>query len=101
MVAVYAIAIVLGVIAIIAWVVLGMLAEAVAGKESLDPETRFGTTGRDVVAGVVGFGLGGMSASYAGGATAVALLGAVLGAAALVIIGRYLGVEEDADGESA
>lgn len=100
MIAVYAIATVLGVIAIVTWVVLGMIADAVVGKESLDPDTRFGAAGRGVVAAVAGFGLGGMSASYAGAATPLALLGAVAGAVVMVVVGRYLGVEEEADGES-
>lgn len=100
MVAVYAIATILGVIGIISWVALGMVAETVAGKESLDPEARFGATGRGVVGGVVGFGLGGMSASYAGAGAPLAILGAILGAVAMVVVGRYLGIEEDADGES-
>ena len=101
MVAVYAVATVLGVLAIIAWVTLGMVATAVAGKESLDPEVKFGAAGRGIVAGVAGFGLGGMSASYAGAGASLAVLGALLGAAALVVIGRYLGVEQDPDGDSA
>lgn len=101
MVAVYAIATALGVVGIIAWVTLGMVATAVPGKSSLDPELRYGYPGRSVVAGVTGFGLAGMSASYAGGGTVVALVAAVAGAAGLVLIGRYLGVEEDADGDSA
>lgn len=99
MVAVYAIATLLGVVGIIAWVALGMVATAVPGKQSLDPEIRYGYRGRAVVAGVAGFGLAGMSASYAGGSSAIALIGAVAGAAGLVLVGRYLGVEEDQDGD--
>lgn len=101
MVAVYAIATLLGVIGIIVWVILGMVATAVPGKESLDPEARFGVTGRDVVAGLAGIGLGGMSASYAGAGTVLGVLGAVAGGAATVVVGRYLGVEEDSDGDTA
>jgi uncharacterized membrane protein YeaQ/YmgE (transglycosylase-associated protein family) len=101
LVAVYAVATILGVVAIIAWVTLGMVATAVAGKETLDPESRFGVLGRSVVAAVSGFGLAGMSASYAGGSTMLALVGAVVGALVLVAVSRYLGVEEDADGGSA
>jgi asparagine N-glycosylation enzyme membrane subunit Stt3 len=101
LVGVYAVATVLGVLGIIVWVILGMVATAVAGKESLDPEGRFGLAGRSVVAALAGFGLGGMSASYAGGSTLLGIAGAVAGAVAMVLVGRYLGVEEDADGGSA
>jgi hypothetical protein len=101
LVAVYAIATLLGVIGIIGWVVLGMVATAVPGKEALDPDTRFGVTGRDVVAGLTGIGLGGMSASYGGAGTFLGLLGALAGGAAAVVVGRYLGVEEDSDGDVA
>lgn len=101
MVAVYAIATLLGVIGIIVWVILGMVATAVPGKESLDPETRFGVTGRDVVAGLAGIGLGGMSASYAGAGTVLGVLGALAGGAVTVVVGRYLGVEGDSDGDTA
>ncbi len=100
MVAVYAIATILGVIGIIAWVTLGMISTAVSHAQRLDPETRFGLAGRSVVAGTIGFGLGGMSASYAGAGTLLAVLGAVAGAGALVVVGRFLGVEEEPDGDS-
>jgi hypothetical protein len=49
-----------------------------------------------VVSGILGFGLGGMSASFAGWATGVALLGATGGAVLAVLVGRYLAVDEDA-----
>jgi hypothetical protein len=100
LVAAYAIATILGVIGIIAWVALGLIATSVPGKEAADPETRFGLAGRSVVAVFIGFGLGGMSASYAGAGTFVALLGAIVGAIALVVVGRYLGVEDEPDGDS-
>lgn len=100
MVAIYAIATVLGLIGIIAWVALGMVASAVPGKEALEPESRFGAVGRTTIAAVAGFGLGGMSASYAGATTPVAIGGAVLGGVLTAFIGRYLGFEDDAEGDS-
>lgn len=96
MVPVYAICVVLGVVALVAWVFLGLTSNSVAGKEMLDPEERFGEPGRMVVSGVLGFGLGGMSASFAGWNTGFALLGAVGGAVLAVLAGRYLAVDEDA-----
>lgn len=51
-----------------------------------DPEAMLGHHGRLGVAGVAGFGLGGMSATFAGWATALALLAAVAGAIALGVL---------------
>ncbi len=101
MVPLYAICTALGIIAIIAWVTLGMAATAWEGKDHLDPERRFGALGRDIVAATLGFGLGGMSASFAGWNTGLAALGAVAGGVIAVVVARYLGVEEDPDGDSA
>ena len=67
LVGVYAIATLLGVVGIIAWIALGMVASSVEGKHALDPEARFGAAGRSVIAACAGYGLGGMSASYANG----------------------------------
>ncbi len=97
MVPLYAISTVLGVVALLAWITLGIAASAGDDRRYLDPELRFGERGRGAVAGVLGFGLGGMSASFAGWNTALAVIAAVVGAAAAVAIGRYLGVEEDGD----
>jgi hypothetical protein len=93
---VYAISVVLGVIAVISWVFLGLTSSAVAGKSHLEPEERFGETGRMTISGVLGFGLGGMSASFGGWGSALALLGAVGGAVLAIVAARYLGYEEDA-----
>lgn len=95
MVAIYAVATVLGVIGLLAWITLGIAASAGGDSTSLDPETRFGERGRVAVGGVLGFGLGGMSASFAGWNAGLAVAAAVAGAAAAVLVGRYLGVEED------
>ena len=97
MVALYAICTVVGVVALLTWITLGIAASAGDDRRYLDPELRFGEQGRAAVAAVLGFGLGGMSASFAGWGTALALLGALAGAVAAVLIGRYLGVEKDGD----
>ncbi len=95
MIPVYAISVVLGVVAVVSWVFLGLTSSAVAGKSHLEPEERFGETGRMAVAGILGFGLGGMSASFGGWGSALALLGAVGGAVLAIVAARYLGYEED------
>jgi hypothetical protein len=93
---VYAICVVLGVVAVITWVFVGLTSSAVAGKSHLEPEARFGEAGRMTISGVLGFGLGGMSASFGGWGSALALLGAVGGAVLAIVAARYLGYEEDA-----
>ena len=101
MVPVYAISTVLGVLGIIGWITAGMAASAVAGKDYLDPEVKFGFAGRAVVAAVAGFGLAGMSASFGGWNAGLAFVAAVAGALLGIASARYLGVEEDPDGDSA
>ena len=97
MVALYAICTVLGVLGLLTWITLGIAASAGDDRRYLDPEVRFGERGRGVLAAVLGFGLGGMSASFAGWGTGLALVGAIVGGVAAVVVGRYLGVEEDGD----
>lgn len=101
MVAVYAVCTILGVIGILGWIILGMVASAAEGKDHLDPELRFGSIGQYVVAAVMGFGLGGMSSSFAGWSTGWALVGALGGAVFGVLSARYLGFEDDQDGGPA
>ena len=85
---------VLGVVALLTWLVLGLTASSVDGKQDWDPEARFGVAGRNVVAGLLGFGLGGMSASFAGWAAGWAVLAAVGGVAVGLLSVRFLGVED-------
>jgi hypothetical protein len=63
MVKVYAVLLVIGAAGLIAWILFSAHAEN-ENKPSLDPERRFGTTGRRVVGGLVGFGMAGMSAEF-------------------------------------
>lgn len=88
MVWVYAIALGAGVLMLLAWIVGAALGAWVEGWESADPESRFGGNGRSIVAGTFGFGMAGMSATFAGWHPIVALIAAGLGAAALVMVAR-------------
>lgn len=63
MIPVYAIALVLGALGLIAWIFARSYALNV-GRTDIDPEVRWGTRGRRVVAGLVGFGMAGMSAEF-------------------------------------
>lgn len=75
--AAYGISLVVGFVALIAWI----LAVGFGGR--WNPEERFGLTGRRVVGGLVAFGMGGLSAAY-GGLPPTAALAAAVAAAAVV-----------------
>ena len=64
MVKVYAIVLAAGVVILIAWIFAASLGGNVSAWKRFDPEERFGKPGRRVVAGLVGFGLAGMSAEF-------------------------------------
>ena len=89
--ALYAIAVIVGLVLLITWAGLVVLGNSVAGWDSLNPEARFGGRGRMAIAALAGFGMGGLSATFAGWATALALLAAVVGAAAMGYVARHLG----------
>lgn len=101
MIAIYAICIVLGVLGILVWVAAGLAASSFRDQAHLDPEERFGSTGRAAVSGLSGFGLGGLSASFGGWNDGLAIGAALIGAVVAVGAARYLGFEEDPDGDSA
>lgn len=63
MIKVYAVVLIVGIVVLIAWVFLTVLAGNI-DRPSIDPESRFGVAGRRVVAAAVGFGMAGMSAEY-------------------------------------
>lgn len=96
MIKVYAIVLAVGVVLLIAWIVMTVLAGNL-DRASLDPETRFGLGGRRVVAGSVGFGMAGMSAEYSplGISWPLALVLAVAGGAALAWYSAKVGLEAD------
>lgn len=63
MVKVYAVVLALGVVALLGWIMTRALAGNI-DRPAIDPELRFGRPGRRVVAGLVGFGMAGMSAEF-------------------------------------
>ena len=84
MVRVYAVVLVVGLIALVAWI-LASTVFAGSSRQSLDPERRFGVPGRRIVAGLVGFSMAGLSAEFSPRDISwpVALVLAVIGAAVL------------------
>lgn len=93
MIPAYAVALLVGFLMLLAWIVGVAVGTWVDGWESADPELRFGTVGRSIVAGIVGFGMAGMSASFGGWPPMLAIVGALAGAAALVVVARVFGPE--------
>lgn len=90
---IYAVATAVGVLAVLTWIGLTVFAATVPDRASLDPEVRYGVTGRFVVAGLFGFGLAGMSASFAGWPWLAGLAAAVAGAVGAGLVARFLGPE--------
>lgn len=95
MVPIYALATAVGLVALLAWIALTVFANTVAGSVARDPERRFGPTGRLAVAAVFGFGMAGMSASFAGWPWLAALAAALAGAIGAGLVARYLGPESE------
>lgn len=85
---IYAIALALGLLALLVWIVGVAVGAWVDGWEFADPERRFGETGRSTTAAVFGFGMGGMSATFAGWNSVLAAAAALVGGAALVVVAR-------------
>jgi hypothetical protein len=94
MVWVFAIALIAGLLMLLAWIVGTALGAWVEGWDFADPEGRFGAMGRSVVAGSVGFGIVGMSATFAGWHPMIAVVAAILGAGALVAVARVFAPAE-------
>jgi len=88
---VYVIALLAGIVAFLAWIAATSIAASVDGWHTIDPERRFGTPGRLAVAGIMSFGMAGMSATYAGWSIGFALLAALLGAGFGAVTARFLG----------
>ncbi|MDH3607069.1 MAG: hypothetical protein OER12_08730 [Acidimicrobiia bacterium] len=80
--AVFGLALAVGFLAVLGWIAAVAVADSVDGWEGVDPDARFGLNGRRVVAGVLGFGMAGLSAAYAGWPIALAIGAAVAGALA-------------------
>jgi len=84
--AVFGFALGFGSVAVLAWIAGVAVAESVEGWGKVNPDLRFGLTGRRVVAAVFGFGMAGLSAAYAGWPMAVATLAAVAGSVVAVAV---------------
>ena len=90
MVVVYAISLAVGFVALLVIVMGGTLAENL-GRENRDPAERIGHLGRLVVAGILGFGIGGMAAEFSplDLSWPIALVAALVAALLAVLWVRY------------
>ena len=88
-VVVYGIAVVVGSLALVAWIVADAFADA-PDDSRRGPSQRYGESGQSLVTAVLGFGLGGMSASFAGWHAVLALTAAIAGGVALAAGTRLL-----------
>jgi hypothetical protein len=83
---------------LIGWIILRSLAQNLGSPNRIDPEARFGLTGRRVVAAMVGFGMAGMSAEFSPRDLSwqLALVLALAGAAAAVWYAGRVGIGDEA-----
>jgi hypothetical protein len=77
--ALFAVTLGIGVVLLLLWLAGASLEETIEGFRG--PEERFGVRGRMLPAGLTGFGIAGMSATFAGWAAPLALSAAVAAAA--------------------
>jgi hypothetical protein len=94
--ALFAIPLMIGFVLMIAWVGATAVAATVDGWQGIDPDLRYGRTGRFVLAGMIGFGMAGMSSLYAGWPPLMAVGAAVVGCAGLIGVSIWLGPEAEA-----
>ena len=95
MTALFGIPLFIGILLMVAWIAATAVAATVRGWERVDPELRFGRTGRLVLAGVIGFGMAGISALYAGWSSPLAVGAGLAGIAGLIGVSIWLGPESD------
>jgi hypothetical protein len=91
--AAYAGVLIAGLIMLVGWIIGTTVGETVDGWEWIDPERRFGVAGRRIVGAAVGFGMGGMSATFAGWAWPIVAAAAVGGAGVLALLAGVFGPE--------
>ena len=96
MTALFGIPLLIGFILMLMWVGATAVAATVDGWEGVDPDLRFGRAGRFVLAGMIGFGMAGISALYAGWPHLLAVGAGVVGAAGLIGVSVWLGPESEA-----
>lgn len=95
MTALFGIPLLIGIVLMLLWIAATAVAGTVDGWERVDPELRFGRAGRFVLAGIIGFGMAGISALYAGWPEAIAFGAGLAGIAGLIGVSIWLGPESE------
>lgn len=96
MTALFGVPLLVGFLLMCVWIAATAVAATVEGWEGVDPEHRFGRKGRFVLAGMIGFGMAGISALYAGWPHPLAVGAGVLGIIGLIGVSIWLGPESEA-----
>jgi len=93
--ALFGIPLLIGLLLMMVWIAATAVAGTVEGWENVDPEHRFGRSGRFVLASVIGFGMAGISTLYAGAPYLLAVGAGVAGGIGLVLVSTWLGPDTD------
>lgn len=91
----FAVPLAVGLVLLLTWIGATAAAASVDGWGDYDPEARVGATGRYVLAFMIGFGMAGISALFAGWSNILSVLAGLAGGVALMGVSRWLGPVED------
>jgi hypothetical protein len=87
---IFAVPLLIGIVGLTAWIVATAMAHESDRYAHLDPEGMFGRRGRFALAFVLGFGMTGMSALYAGWATSLSLAAGLVGGLVLAVVSGWI-----------
>jgi xanthine/uracil permease len=86
----FALPLLIGIVGLIAWIGVTALARTSDQYAHLDPERRFGSRGRLALAFILGFGMTGISALYAGWAGWLSLAAGLVGGVVLAAVAGWI-----------
>lgn len=86
----FAVPLLVGVVGLIAWIGGTAVAQTSEHYAHLEPERRFGARGRFALAFILGFGMTGISALYAGWAAWLSVAVGLLGGVALATVAGWI-----------
>lgn len=95
MTALFGIPLLFGLTLLLVWLAATAVAGTVEGWQHVDPEHRFGRRGRFALAGLIGFGMAGLSALYAGWPELLAIGAGLAGTAGLIGVSIWLAPETE------
>jgi len=86
----YGAVLLIGLLLLLVWVVAAAVSASVDGWSTVDPERRFGATGRVAIAACIGFGMAGISMLYTEFPEGLSVLAAVVGAFGLAAVVKWV-----------